>query len=89
MFTKILILVVAVAAVWCGFRYFERRQNISDGRRKTGERTFGERLRKSMRDKTESGADPVEIEDTERCPTCKAYVAVEGVSNCGKPNCPY
>lgn len=89
MFTKIAILVAIISVVWFGFRYFERRQNIADGRRRTGERTFGERLRKSLREKENSGPDPMEIEDTEQCPVCKAYVAVEGVSNCGKPKCPY
>lgn len=89
MFLKIAILVAIVSAVWFGFRTFERRQNIADGNRKTGERTFGERLRKSMRGKSDGAAEPEVIEDTERCPTCKAYVAVEGISNCGKRDCPY
>lgn len=89
MFLKIFILVVAIAVVWFGFRAWERRDRAAQGDRKTGQRTIGERLRKSMREKTGSGPDPDAIEDTERCPTCGAFVSVDGISNCGKPKCPY
>lgn len=91
MFLKIAVLVAIIAIVWFGFRYMERRNSISDGRRKTGERTLGERLKKSIREKTgaTAGNDPEEIEDTESCPSCGAFVSVSSIKNCGKPNCPY
>ncbi len=89
MFLKILLLVAVIAAVWFGFRHLERRNRIAGGSRRPVERSFTERLKKSMRGKTGASSDPRDIEDTESCPTCKAYVSVTGISNCGKPNCPY
>lgn len=90
MFLKLVILVAVVAIVWFGFKYLERRDRVDDGSRKVGERTFGERLRKSMREKTGSAAPPPDgVEDTEACPVCKAFVTVTGATSCGKPNCPY
>ena len=89
MFLKIAILVAIVAAVWFGFKYLERRDRIGDGKRRVGERSFTERLRKSGRNKTGGGSDPSQVEETESCPTCGAFVSVEGISNCGKQKCPY
>lgn len=90
MFMKIAILVFIVAVVWFGFRYIDRRQRIGDGERRVGERTFTERLRKATRGKRGPAESPSDtVEDTEACPTCGAFVAVEGVRNCGKANCPY
>lgn len=89
MFLKIAILVAIVSAVWFGFKYLERRDRIGQGQRRTGERSFTERLRKSVHGKTGKSANAGEVEETESCPTCRAFVSVEGISNCGKPNCPY
>ena len=87
-FGKILILVIAVAAVWYGFKALDRRRRVEEGGRKTGERSMGERLRKSMQGK-QGDSGPVDIEDTEKCPTCGAFVSVAGIQNCGKKDCPY
>ncbi|MAO93118.1 MAG: hypothetical protein CMM78_06125 [Rhodospirillaceae bacterium] len=90
MFLKTVLLVVIVAVIWFGFRHFERRDRVAKGNRRTGERSFGERLAKSVREKTGgTSKDTGAIEDTEPCPTCGSFVSVTGVSNCGKPNCPY
>jgi hypothetical protein len=89
MFTKFAILVFIVAVVWFGFRYLDRRDRIGSGNRRVGERSFTERLRKATRGKEGPPETPDTVEDTESCPTCGAFVSVEGVTNCGKPNCPY
>ena len=90
MFLKVAVLVLLVAVVWFGFRYLERRNRVEEGRRRPMERTMGERIRKSMRERAGAKAEPDRsIGDTEQCPVCKSYVAVDGISNCGKPNCPY
>ena len=62
---------------------------MNKGERKTGERSFSERLRKATRAKSDEPGAAGRIEETEQCPTCKAYVTVEGVENCGRPGCPY
>ena len=84
---KLIVLALIIAAVWYGFKWVGRAQRIRDGERKKGERSFGERLRKSMREKTGT-ADAGDVEETEKCPVCSAYVPVGG-SNCGKKDCPY
>jgi uncharacterized protein len=88
-FTKLIVLAAVVAAVWYGFKYIGRLERMNKQGRKTGERTLGERLRKAAHKKSGSAGEPGHIEDTEQCPVCKAYVAVEGVENCGRPGCPY
>lgn len=87
-FGKLLILVIAIAVVWYGFKAFETRRRVEGGNRRTGERSMGERLRKSMRGK-DGGGSSGDIEDTEKCPTCGAFVSVAGIENCGKKDCPY
>ena len=89
MFLKFLLLVLAVSTVWFGFRAWERQNRLANGERKTGERRFSERLRKSLRQKKTASPDSGYIEETEACPTCGAFVSVEGISNCGKSDCPY
>ena len=84
---KLIVLALIVAAVWYGFKWVTQAQRIREGERKPGERSLGERLRKSMRSKTGT-ADTGEVEETEKCPVCGAYVPVGG-SNCGKADCPY
>lgn len=88
-FTKLLVLAAIVAAVWYGFKYVGRLERMQKGARKTGERSFTERLRKATRAKTGEPGEAGRIEDTEQCPKCSAYVLVEGVENCGRPGCPY
>ena len=83
---KLLVLIALVVIVWQGFKFYSRTQRIDEGARRTGERTMGERLRKSMRQKT--GRTDGAVEDTEKCPVCGAYVPVGG-SNCGRKDCPY
>ncbi len=91
-FTKIIVLVAVVAAVWYGFKYIERLQRIDKGDRRPTERSIGERLRKAARSKSgphQGSGDPDVIEDTEKCRKCGVYISVDANSNCGKPGCPY
>ena len=83
--------VVAVSAVWFGFRHLDRRARVKEGERKPTERTMGERLRKKMRDTTGASrsGDSAPIEDTEKCVKCGAFVAVGTDPNCGRSDCPY
>ncbi len=86
--SKLLVLGIAIAVVWYGFKYISRMQRINEGERRPGERSMGERLRRSMKGKdapTSAGG----VEDTEQCPTCGSFVPVEGGSSCGKARCPY
>lgn len=88
-FGKLVVLIAVLAAVWYGFKYIGRLQRIERGERRPSERSMGERLRKAARGKGEGKSDTGQVEDTEACPVCNAYVSVDAVSNCGRPNCPY
>lgn len=86
---KLLLLVAVIAAVWYGFKWFERERRVEKGGRRPVERSFGERLRKSFRVK-EPGSAPAEpVEDTEKCPVCGVYVSVVASEPCGRADCPY
>ncbi len=84
---KLIVLALVVAAVWYGFKAYARMQRIDEGGRKPGERTMADRLRRAAQSK--SAPEPEPIEDTEKCPTCGVYVAIDTAKNCGKPDCPY
>jgi uncharacterized protein len=72
-FWKILLLVAVVAAVWFGFRWFQRWEQE---RRAAGERTPG-RL----------GGSSAPAEELQLCRVCGAYVAA-GAPRCGRRDCP-
>lgn len=73
-FQKLLFTAMVIAAVWYGFKWVAR---VQDLRRKV------ERLDRESRG--EQGA----MEDMVQCATCDAFVAVRGATNCGRDNCPY
>ncbi|RED53693.1 hypothetical protein [Aestuariispira insulae] len=87
-FGKLIVLVAVIAAVWYGFKYVGRLQNIEKGQRKSGEPTLSERMRRAAGKRT-GHRDPEVIEDTQECPVCKTFVSVGSVSHCGKSNCPH
>lgn len=77
---KLLLLALIIAIVWYGFKYMQR---VEDVRRAL--RQEMERRRKSGR----SGPRSIEAEDLVKCARCGAYVAAEGATNCGRPDCPW
>ncbi len=76
-FSKLLVLVVIVAAVWIGFRLIGR---LDQARKQEARRQApGSRKEKPR----------VDVEETVKCGVCGAYVAARGASSCGRPDCPY
>lgn len=72
--SKLLVLVAIVAAVWFGFRLVGQLDKArKEARRKEG---------------IKAKARP-SVEETVRCPTCDAFVAVRGATSCGRGDCPY
>jgi uncharacterized protein len=71
-FSKILLLVLVVAAVWFGFKYLAR-----------GDTPPKERVRAKPGD----GGDSVAVEDMVRCAVCGAYQA-RGTGRCERADCP-
>lgn len=76
---KLLLLAAIIFAVWQGFKYLQRRQEVLDKRRH-------EKVREARRE-TQGSAEPVE--DMVRCSVCDTFVAGEGARSCGRRDCPY
>ncbi len=89
MFTKLVVLLVILFAVWMGFKYIGRLHRVEKGQRKPVERTFSERMKRATRGRGDTGSDTDTIEDTEECRVCGAFVSVDAQENCNKANCPY
>ena len=70
---KLLVLILVIAAVWYGYKYVNRINELR-----------GELRRRAPRPKTRA----LEAEDMAKCRVCGAYVAADA-GGCGKPDCPY
>ena len=86
-FTKILVLVAVLAAVWYGFKLVGRldKQRKQEGRlQRTAQppKSTGGAVREPVKAEANS-------EDMEPCRVCSAYVAGHGAANCGRAECPY
>ena len=76
-FGKYLVLALVIAAVWYGWKYFGRLNQIREEVRKAAPRRTG-------------GAAPrVEAEDMTKCRVCGAYVAASAAKSCGRADCPF
>ena len=74
---KLIVLAIAIAAVWCVFRWIAR----------PGQRSVGRSRRSAEVDRT-AGAAPV-AEETVQCPVCAVYVPALHPQSCGRDACPY
>ena len=74
---KLIVLAIAIAAVWCVFRWLQR----------SGQRPVG-RTRRSAAVDRGGTAKPV-AEETVRCPVCAVYVPALHPQSCGRDACPY
>lgn len=96
MLGKFLVFLAVICTIWLVFRSLDRMGRLENGARKRndfgiGARSFTERMKRAMRKKTgaKANADKEEIEETEKCLVCKAYVSVISAEDCGKKNCPF
>ena len=80
---KLLVLVAVIAAVWYGFKWVSRLQEMRETEQKPAARRPPKAERKAQKAK-EPGA-----EDMVQCPICQAYVPARGASGCGRADCPY
>lgn len=76
-FSKLVVLIAIVVAVWYGFKY------VGQLDRARKERQAGKPPRRT------GGGKPPEVEDTVQCPVCGAYVVARTASPCERPDCPY
>nr|WP_255635440.1 hypothetical protein [Azospirillum sp. 412522] len=94
--SKIILLALVIGAVWFGWRWVNRVQEI--GRTRKAARRQDGNHQSGRRDAAPGGAPPrdprsyapaMEAEDMEKCPECGAYVAPRSAVSCGRPACPY
>jgi uncharacterized protein len=71
---KLLVLIAVIAAVWYGYKYVER---INELRGKQGRRAPKQSKRPAL-----------QAEDMAKCRVCGTYVAPDA-GGCGRPDCPY
>ncbi|MBK1839942.1 hypothetical protein JHL17_21275 [Azospirillum sp. YIM B02556] len=88
--SKILLLALVIGAVWFGWRWINRVQEIGRAR-SAARRQDGGRDAAAGGPPRNSGAyaPTLEAEDMEKCPECGAYVAPRSAVSCGRPACPY
>lgn len=82
--SKIILLALVIGAVWFGWRWVNRVQEIGrartaarrqDGSNQSGPNQSGRRDAASGASTRDAGTYAVEAEDMEKCPECGAYVA--------------
>lgn len=71
---KLLVLIAVIAAVWYGYKYVERINELR-----------GKQRRRAPK---QPKARALEAEDMAKCRVCGTYVAANA-GGCGKPGCPY
>lgn len=81
-FSKILLLVVVIGAVWFGWRWVARMTAVG-GHDSRGRQPAA---RKGAAAARGAGAG---AEDMEKCVDCNAYVAPRASGACGRAGCPY
>ena len=85
-FSKVLFTILAVLAVWYGYRWYGRVQ----ARRRA---ELDEHMRRDVRGAAAGGprrtAGTAKVEDLIPCETCGAYVPARGARACGRAGCPY
>ena len=80
-FAKLIFTVLIVMAIWYGFKWIGRIQELRDANARN-------QLRRG--EKPEKSSPPANnAEDMIKCPACESFVAAKGVSSCGRDDCPY
>jgi uncharacterized protein len=78
-FGKLLVLALLILAIWYGFKYAGRveqvRQAVKRARTSAGQQR--------------GGGQRLQAEDMVKCRACGTYVAAHGVGKCGRPDCPW
>jgi ribosomal protein L32 len=79
-FGKLLVLALLVLAIWYGFKYAGRMEQV---------RQAVKRARAAAEQKRSGGPPRLQAEDMVKCRICGTYVAAHGVGKCGQPDCPW
>jgi hypothetical protein len=80
-FSKLVVLVILILAVWYGFKYVGRVEEVRQ--------TLKRARDAAQRGSRSGGAAKIEAEDMIKCRACDAYVAARGAAKCGRGDCPW
>ncbi len=83
---KLLFTIVAVLAIWQGFKLFTRYQEdrlANRGKVAKGRGAGGEKP------SARSGGPEDDAEEMIKCPVCETYVSAASAVSCGRDGCPY
>ena len=83
MFAKFLLTVLAIAAVWLGFKYYARFV-AGPARRRAMQRQHP-----AMSEHRQDQAPAGPVEDMTPCAVCGAYIPARGAARCGRHDCPF
>ncbi|MDA1088703.1 MAG: hypothetical protein O3A85_00090 [Proteobacteria bacterium] len=86
-FQKLLFTIGIIVAIWYGFKWVGRKQEIRAKEAKDS-------LRRSAAEPGGAGSGAassaaIDAEDMVECAVCGAFVAAKGARHCGKDNCPF
>jgi len=81
-FSKLVLLAVVVLAVWYGFKYVGRVEEVRQNLKRA--RDAADRAQSRAR-----GRARIEAEDMVPCKICGTYVSAKGARSCGRPDCPW
>ena len=83
-FSKLVLLVLVILAIWYGFKYAARLEEVRQALRRA--RAAAER---GAAQATGGPRQKLQAEDMVKCRSCGAYVAAHGAGKCGRPDCPW
>ena len=81
--TKLVFTVLVVMAVWYGFKWVSRLQQVREAQAR-------ESLRRGGPSAPRHANPPAgDAEDMVKCKVCDSYVTANGAVSCGRSDCPY
>jgi len=91
---KLLLLIVFILAIWYGFKYVSRVEEIRQSfKRAARDAAARSQTRAQGRDQARTqarrGGPAIKAEDMVKCRACGVYVTASGASNCGRADCPW
>jgi uncharacterized protein len=73
---KLLVLIVILLAVWYGFKWVARLNQVREASKKE-------------RRRLDAGTPGPDTEDMVKCARCDTFVPARGARHCGRDGCPY
>ncbi|MDB5411407.1 MAG: hypothetical protein JWL84_6319 [Rhodospirillales bacterium] len=80
-FGKLLVLALLILAIWYGFKYAGRVEQVRQAVKRARAAAAGQQRG--------GGAQRLQAEDMVKCRACGTYVAAHGAGKCGRTDCPW